>query len=79
MLKSCFARLAFPAPRRILSLLGPGYVVAIGYIDPGNWATDIAAGARHGFALLSAVLIAGLVGIFLQALVVRLTAASGAY
>jgi hypothetical protein len=42
--------------RRLLPVLGPGYVVAVGYIDPGNWATDVAAGARFGFAMLSVVL-----------------------
>jgi manganese transport protein len=75
---SAIRRLPIPlsSPRRALALLGPGYVVAVGYVDPGNWATDIAAGAKHGFALLSAVLIASLVGVFLQALVVRLTMAT---
>jgi manganese transport protein len=63
--------------QRLITLAGPGSVVAVGYMDPGNWATDIAAGARHGFALLSAVLVASLAGIFLQALAVRLTAATG--
>lgn len=57
--------------------MGPGFVVAVGYMDPGNWATDIAAGASFGFALLSAVLIASLAGIFLQTLIVRLTLATG--
>jgi manganese transport protein len=70
-------RAGAPAPRRLLALLGPGYVVAVGYMDPGNWATDIAAGAGHGFALLAAVLVASLVGIVLQALVIRLTLAAG--
>lgn len=62
---------------RLLAMLGPGYIVAVGYMDPGNWATDIAAGGRHGFALLSVVLMASLIGAFLQALVVRLTLATG--
>lgn len=62
---------------RFWTLLGPGYVVAVGYMDPGNWATDIAAGSRFGFALLSAVLIASLAGIFIQTLIVRLTLATG--
>lgn len=65
------------ASRRFWTLLGPGYVVAVGYMDPGNWATDIAAGSRFGFALLSAVLIASLAGIFIQTLIVRLTLATG--
>ncbi|MBP2302975.1 Nramp family divalent metal transporter [Azospirillum picis] len=67
---------AAPA-RRFWTMLGPGFVVAVGYMDPGNWATDIAAGSSFGFALLSAVLIASLAGIFLQALIVRLTLATG--
>ncbi len=65
------------AARRFLTMLGPGFVVAVGYMDPGNWATDIAAGSRFGFALLAAVLMASLAGIFLQTLIVRLTLASG--
>lgn len=64
-------------PRRLLPLLGPAYVVAVGYIDPGNWATDIAAGARYGFALLAVVLAASLAAAFLQVLAVRLTLATG--
>jgi manganese transport protein len=51
-------------------MLGPGYMVAVGYMDPGNWATDIAAGARYGLALLSVVLFASLAAAFPQALVV---------
>ncbi|MCG5240388.1 Nramp family divalent metal transporter [Azospirillum doebereinerae] len=64
-------------PRRFWTMMGPGFVVAVGYMDPGNWATDIAAGSSFGFALLSAVLIASLAGIFLQTLIVRLTLATG--
>src|SRR5579863_3541176 len=63
--------------RRLTALLGPGILVAVGYMDPGNWATDIAAGARHGTQLLWAVLLASLAGMALQALVVRLTLATG--
>jgi manganese transport protein len=64
-------------PRRFWTMMGPGFVVAVGYMDPGNWATDIAAGSRFGFALLAAVLLASLAGMFLQTLIVRLTLASG--
>ncbi|MBP2229168.1 manganese transport protein [Azospirillum agricola] len=72
------AQSAAPLPtRRFWTMMGPGFVVAVGYMDPGNWATDIAAGASFGFALLSAVLIASLAGIFLQTLIVRLTLATG--
>lgn len=66
-----------PRGRHFWSLLGPGFVVAVGYVDPGNWATDIAAGSQFGFALLSAVLIASIAGVFIQTLIVRLTLATG--
>src|SRR5688572_10150182 len=56
---------------------GPGVVVAIGYMDPGNWATDLAAGTHHGFNLLAVVLFASAVGAFLQTLTVRLSLARG--
>ena len=56
---------------------GPGVVVAIGYMDPGNWATDLAAGSHHGFGLLAVVLFASAVGAFLQTLTVRLALARG--
>jgi manganese transport protein len=56
---------------------GPGVVVAIGYMDPGNWATDLAAGSHHGFSLLAVVLFASAVGAFLQTLTVRLSLARG--
>lgn len=56
---------------------GPGVVVAIGYMDPGNWATDLAAGTHHGFNLLAVVLFASAVGAFLQTLTVRLSLATG--
>jgi manganese transport protein len=65
------------ALRRLLPVLGPGYIVAVGYIDAGNWATDVEAGARYGFALLSIVLAASLAAAFLQVLSIRLTLASG--
>lgn len=63
--------------RRFLSFAGPGALVAVGYIDPGNWATDIAAGSRFSYALLSAILAASLMAMLLQALCVRLGIASG--
>ena len=56
---------------------GPGYLVAVGYMDPGNWATDLAGGARYGYTLLSVILISNLMAILLQALAVRLGIASG--
>ena len=63
--------------RKMLAFAGPGYLVAVGYMDPGNWATDLAGGARFGYALLSVILISNLMAILLQALAVRLGIASG--
>ena len=63
--------------RRFLAFAGPGYLVAVGYMDPGNWATDLAGGARYGYALLSVILISNLMAILLQALAARLGIASG--
>src|SRR5206468_8175142 len=56
---------------------GPGYLVAVGYMDPGNWATDLAGGARYGYALLSVIMVSNLMAILLQALAARLGIASG--
>jgi manganese transport protein len=58
--------------RKLLAFSGPGYLVAVGYMDPGNWATDIAGGARFGYALLSVIMLSNLMAILLQALAVRL-------
>jgi len=63
--------------RKLFVFAGPGYLVAVGYMDPGNWATDLAGGARYGYTLLSVVLISNLMAILLQALAVRLGIASG--
>ncbi|MDE1148360.1 MAG: Nramp family divalent metal transporter [Azospirillaceae bacterium] len=63
--------------RKLLAFSGPGYLVAVGYMDPGNWATDIAGGSRYGYALLSVVLLSSLMAMLLQALSVRLGIASG--
>ena len=64
--------------RKLLAFAGPGYLVAVGYMDPGNWATDLAGGARYGYTLLSVILISNLMAILLQALAVRLGIAAGA-
>jgi manganese transport protein len=61
----------------MLAFAGPGYLVAVGYMDPGNWATDIAGGARYGYTLLSVVMISNLMAILLQALSARLGIAAG--
>ena len=54
--------------RKALAFAGPGYMVAVGYMDPGNWATDLAGGARFGYTLLSVILISNLMAILLQSL-----------
>ena len=63
--------------RKMLAFAGPGYMVAVGYMDPGNWATDLAGGARFGYTLLSVVLLSNLMAILLQALTVRLGLVTG--
>src|SRR5437867_1570742 len=63
--------------RKMLAFAGPGYLVAVGYMDPGNWATDLAGGSRFGYTLLSVIMISNLMAILLQALAVRLGIASG--
>ncbi len=63
--------------RKLLAFAGPGYLVAVGYMDPGNWATDLAGGARYGYTLLSVILISNLMAILLQSLAVRLGIGSG--
>src|SRR3984885_1399774 len=63
--------------RKMLAFAGPGYLVAVGYMDPGNWATDLAGGARYGYTLLSVIMISNLMAILLQALSARLGIASG--
>ena len=61
----------------MIAFAGPGYLVAVGYMDPGNWATDLGGGSRFGYTLLSAVLISSLMAIFLQALSAKLGIATG--
>jgi manganese transport protein len=63
--------------RRMLAFAGPGYLIAVGYMDPGNWATDVAGGSRFGYTLLSVVLLSSLMAMFLQALCVKLGVATG--
>jgi manganese transport protein len=66
-----------PFWRKALAFAGPGYMVAVGYMDPGNWATDLAGGARFGYTLLSVILISNLMAILLQALALKLGIVSG--
>jgi manganese transport protein len=63
--------------RKMLAYGGPGYLVSVGYMDPGNWATDIAGGAKFGYTLLSVILLSNLMAILLQSLCVRLGVATG--
>ncbi|MEC0233245.1 Nramp family divalent metal transporter [Paenibacillus kribbensis] len=63
--------------RKFLAFAGPGYMVAVGYMDPGNWATDIAGGAKFGYTLLSVILVSNLMAILLQALSGKLGIATG--
>jgi manganese transport protein len=58
--------------RKLLAFSGPGYLVAVGYMDPGNWATDLAGGSGFGYTLLSVILLSNLMAILLQALCARL-------
>src|SRR5882762_3052892 len=63
--------------RKLLAFLGPGYLVAVGYMDPGNWATSLAGGSKFGYALLSVALLSNLMAILLQALCARLGIGAG--
>lgn len=63
--------------RRLLTFLGPGYLVAVGYMDPGNWATDLYGGSAFGYTLLSVILLSSLMAMLLQHLAVRLGIATG--
>src|SRR5271163_4643046 len=63
--------------RKLFAFAGPGYLVAVGYMDPGNWATDLGGGAKFGYELLSVVLLSNLMAMFLQALSAKLGIATG--
>jgi manganese transport protein len=63
--------------RKILAFAGPGYLVAVGYMDPGNWATDIQGGSKFGYTLLSVIVASSLMAMFLQALSAKLGIATG--
>lgn len=81
-LSEVYATVAVPGAgaswwRRMRAFLGPGLLVAVGYMDPGNWATDIAGGARFGYTLLSVVLISNLMAILLQHLAAKLGLVTG--
>jgi manganese transport protein len=63
--------------RKLAAFTGPGFLVAVGYMDPGNWATDLAGGARFGYALLAVIMISNLMAILLQHLCIKLGVATG--
>ncbi|MEC4819912.1 MAG: Nramp family divalent metal transporter [Scytonema sp. PMC 1069.18] len=62
--------------RKLIAYGGPGYLVAVGYMDPGNWATDLAGGSKFGYTLLSVILLSNLMAVLLQSLCVRLGVAT---
>jgi manganese transport protein len=63
--------------RKLLAFAGPGYLVAVGYMDPGNWATDLAGGAKYNYTLLSVILLSNLMAVLLQTLAIRLGVVTG--
>lgn len=63
--------------RKLFAFAGPGFLVAVGYMDPGNWATDLAAGSRYNYALLSVIMMSNLMAILLQSLCIKLGVATG--
>src|ERR1043166_7410539 len=63
--------------KKLLAFLGPGYLVAVGYMDPGNWATSLAGGSKFGYALLTIALLSNIMAILLQALCARLGIGAG--
>lgn len=66
-----------PWLKRFLAFVGPGYMVSVGYMDPGNWATDLQGGAQYGYTLLCVIMLSNLMAILLQALAARLGIATG--
>jgi manganese transport protein len=63
--------------RKLFAFVGPGYLVAVGYMDPGNWATDLAGGSAFGYTLLSVILLSNVMAILLQALSAKLGIVTG--
>src|SRR6267143_534757 len=63
--------------RKLFAFSGPGFLVAVGYMDPGNWATDLAGGAKFGYTLLSVVMLSNFMAILLQHLCIKLGVATG--
>src|SRR5215213_2739630 len=63
--------------RKVAAFSGPGYLVAVGYMDPGNWATDLAGGSAFGYSLLSVILLSNLMAVLLQGLASKLGIVTG--
>jgi manganese transport protein len=63
--------------RKLIAFAGPGFLVAVGYMDPGNWATDLAAGSRYNYSLLFVIMLSNLIAILLQSLCIKLGVVSG--
>src|SRR5215472_548414 len=63
--------------RKLFAFAGPGFLVAVGYMDPGNWATDLAAGSRYNYTLLSVIMVSNLMAIVLQSLAIKLGVVTG--
>lgn len=63
--------------RKLIAFAGPGYLVAVGYMDPGNWATDLAAGSKYNYSLLCVILLSSITAMFLQRLSLRLGIVTG--
>ena len=63
--------------QKLVAFAGPGFLVAVGYMDPGNWATDLAAGSRYNYTLLSVIMLSNFMAILLQALAIKLGVVSG--
>ena len=63
--------------RKLIAFAGPGFLVAVGYMDPGNWATDLAGGSKYNYSLLSVIMISNLMAILLQSLSLKLGIATG--
>src|ERR1700737_3581531 len=63
--------------RKLLAFAGPGFLVAVGYMDPGNWATDLAGGSKYNYSLLSVIMMSNLMAILLQTLAIKLGVVTG--
>src|SRR5208282_4481922 len=63
--------------RKLLTFAGPGFLIAVGYMDPGNWATDLAAGSRYNYSLLWVIFLSNLMAVLLQSLSLKLGVVTG--